>query len=130
MSANDHSNAMDMLKLMIQFYSDFPEYKMNPLYLSGVSYGGIYTPLLAWHMHSYNLEKNLTGDTSLIFPLKGFIVANAVIDYRIDPNIYSFEMLYAYNIIPQSLYDEYKEKECKVQWTLLWKDLNLIPRPN
>ncbi len=62
--ANDHSNAMDMLKLMIQFYSDFPEYKMNPLYLSGVSYGGIYAPLLAWYMHSYNLEKNLTQEYS------------------------------------------------------------------
>jgi carboxypeptidase C (cathepsin A) len=129
MSANDHSNAMDMLKFMIQFYTDFPEYKMNPLYLSGVSYGGIYVPLLAWHMHTYNLEKNLTGDTSLIIPLKGLIVSNAVFDYRSDPDIYSMEMLYAFNLIPQSLYDTYKEKKCVVPWTLLWLTLKLIPYP-
>jgi carboxypeptidase C (cathepsin A) len=130
MSANDNSNAIDMLKFMIQFYTDFPEYKMNPLYLSGVSYGGIYVPLLAWHMHTYNLEKNLTGDNSLIIPLKGFIVANAVTDYRSDPNIYSMEMLYAFNLIPQSLYDAYNEKKCIVPWTLLWNDLKVIPLPD
>jgi len=56
--------------------------------------------MLAWQMHSFNLEKNLTGDTSMIFPLKGFIVENAVTDYRSDPNIYSMEMLYAFSIIP------------------------------
>ena len=100
MSANDHSNAMDMLKLMIQFYNDFPEYKMNPLYLAGASYGGIYAPLLAWHMHSYNLEKNLTGEETSIIPLKGFIIENGGIDYRSDPNIYSIEMLNAFNVIP------------------------------
>jgi carboxypeptidase C (cathepsin A) len=126
-SANDLSNSMDMLKLMIQFYNDFPEYKNNPLYISGISYGGIYSPMLAWQMHSYNLEKNLTGDTSLIFPLKGFIVENAVTDYRSDPNIYTMEMLYAFNLIPQSLYDEYKKNECTIPWTLLWYDLKLIP---
>ena len=80
-------------------------------------------------MHSYNLEKNLTGDASLIIPLKGFIVANAITDYKSDPNIYTMEMLYAFNLIPQSLYDTYKEKKCKVPWTLLWLDLGVIPYP-
>jgi hypothetical protein len=51
-------------------------------------------------MHSFNLEKNLTGDTSMIFALKGFIVENAVTDYRSDPNIYTMEMLYTFNLIP------------------------------
>lgn len=129
-SANDHSNAKDMLNFMIQFYSDFPEYKMNPLYLSGVSYGGIYAPLLAWHMHTYNLEKNLTGETTMVIPLKGFIVANAVTDYRSDPNIYSIEMLNAFNLIPQRLYEDYRKKKCKIPWTLLWVDLKLIPEPD
>lgn len=81
---------------------------MNPLYLSGVSYGGVYAPLLAWKMHIYNNEKNLTGETSLIIPLKGLIVANAVTDYKIDPNIYSVEMLNAFNLIPLRLYEAYK----------------------
>ena len=103
---------------------------MNPLYLSGVSYGGVYAPLLAWKMHIYNNEKNLTGETSLIIPLKGFIVANAVTDYKSDPNIYSDEMLNAFNLIPLRLYEAYKQKECKIPWTLLWIDLKLIPEPD
>jgi hypothetical protein len=80
-------------------------------------------------MHSFNLEKNLTGDNSLIFPLKGFIVENAVTDYRSDPSIYTMEMLYAFSLIPQSLYDAYKESECFIPWVFLWFDLKLIPYP-
>ncbi len=37
MTANDLSNSIDMPKLMLQFYSDFPEYKTKPLYISGIS---------------------------------------------------------------------------------------------
>ncbi len=58
-------------------------------------------------MHSFNIEKNLTQEYSLIIPLKGFIVANASTDYKSDPNIYSIEMLYAFNLISQSLYEAY-----------------------
>jgi carboxypeptidase C (cathepsin A) len=100
LSANDQSSTKDVLNFLIQFYSDFPEYQKNPLYLYGFRYGGIYAPLLAWDMHSYNLEKNLTGETSFLFPFKGFIVVNAVTDYRSDPSIYTMEMLNAFNIIP------------------------------
>jgi carboxypeptidase C (cathepsin A) len=127
LSVNDHSNAKDMLNFMIQFYSDFPEYKMNHLHLFGVSYGGVYAPLLGWYIHNYNLEKNLTGESSLIIPFKGLIVANAVTDYRIDPHIHTMETLNAFNLIPQSLYEAYQEKDCKVPWTTLWNDLRVIP---
>ena len=99
-SANDQSGANDLLNFMILFYADFPELKKNPLYISGISYGGIYAPLLAWQIHKYNLEKDLFGETSQLIPLKGFIVENAVTDYRSDPHIHSMEMLYAFNLIP------------------------------
>jgi carboxypeptidase C (cathepsin A) len=112
MSVNDDSNAKDMLNFMIQFYSDFPEYKKNDLHLIGVSYGGIYAPMLGWYIHNYNLEKNLTGETSLIIPFKGLIVANAVTDYKIDPNINTMETLNAFNIFPQTLYEIYESKKC------------------
>jgi hypothetical protein len=85
--------------------------------------------MLAWQIHSYNLEKNLTGDSSLIIPFKGLIVANAVTDYRSDPHIHSMETLSAFNLIPPSLYEAYEEKECKVPWTTLWNDLKIIPLP-
>ena len=42
-----------------------------------------------------------------MIPLKGVIVANAVTDYRSDPNIQTMEMLNAFNLIPQSLYEAY-----------------------
>jgi len=59
------------------------------------------------YAYIYNLEKNLTGEGSMIIPLKGFIVANAVTNYRSDPNIYSIDMLNAFNLIPQRLFEAY-----------------------
>ena len=58
-----------------------------------------------------------------MLPLNGLIVANGVIDYRSDPNIYTMDVLNEFNVIPRSLYDEYKNANCIIPWTLLWIDL-------
>jgi len=66
----------------------------------------------------------------LIIPLKGFIVANGNTDYKSDPNIFTIEMLNAFNLIPQTLYEPYQERNCKVPWIFLWFNLKVIPVPD
>lgn len=45
---NDLSTSKDALVALQVWYSKFPEFKTNDLYITGESYGGIYVPYLAW----------------------------------------------------------------------------------
>ncbi len=82
---------------------------------------------MAWYIHNYNLERNITGGTQI--PLKGLIVANAAIEYRSDPQVFSIEMLNAFNLMRFSVYESYKANNCFVPWTLLWYFNKLLPQP-
>ena len=44
----DMSSSRDALKALEVFYTKFPEYKNNSLFISGESYAGLYVPYLAW----------------------------------------------------------------------------------
>jgi carboxypeptidase C (cathepsin A) len=46
--ANDMTSSIDAFIALQAFYTKFPEFKANDLYVSGESYAGIYVPYLAW----------------------------------------------------------------------------------
>ena len=48
MSANDMTSSEDAFVALQAWYTKFPEFKVNDLYISGESYAGIYVPYLAW----------------------------------------------------------------------------------
>jgi carboxypeptidase C (cathepsin A) len=48
MNHSDTSSSKDGFAALQLFYSEFPEYVSNDLFLSGESYGGTYIPYLAW----------------------------------------------------------------------------------
>jgi carboxypeptidase C (cathepsin A) len=56
---NDHSFRRDILSFVKQFYSFWPQRRSNPLYIYGISYGGLYAPHCAWEIHQHNLEVQL-----------------------------------------------------------------------
>lgn len=45
---NDMIQSEDAYTALVEWYKKFPEYANNSLFISGESYGGIYTPYLAW----------------------------------------------------------------------------------
>jgi carboxypeptidase C (cathepsin A) len=51
---NDVSNNKDLMNFMFQFYSFWPSRTANPLYIFGISYGGMYAPMLALGIHNSN----------------------------------------------------------------------------
>jgi carboxypeptidase C (cathepsin A) len=48
LSANDMTSSQDAFVALQAWYTKFPEFKVNDLYISGESYAGIYVPYLAW----------------------------------------------------------------------------------
>jgi len=45
---NDMVQSQDAVAALRDWFSKYPEYLSNELYISGESYGGIYVPYLAW----------------------------------------------------------------------------------
>lgn len=45
---NDMVQSQDAVNALRDWYSKYPEYLSNELFISGESYGGIYVPYLAW----------------------------------------------------------------------------------
>ena len=108
---NDMSQSKDAMAALLNWYKYFPEYLRNDLYISGESYGGIYTPYLAWQIHQHNqLIKVKKAKTKL--NLKGFLVGNGATNWEVDISRSFPEVMYNFNLIPKSLLDTYNNNDC------------------
>ena len=65
--------ANDMYELLIQFYSNFPKYKQNPLIVSGESYAGHWVSALSWKLYKENLSN-----------FQGFMIGNGLVNAGIQ----------------------------------------------
>ena len=79
---DDHTSGKDNLKVVLEWYEKFPEFKSNDLYISGESYAGVYVPYLAHYIVKYNEEE--AGDDDFKPNLKGFAVGNGVTNWKLD----------------------------------------------
>lgn len=68
----DETTANDNLQFLLGFYNLFPEYKNNPLYIAGESYGGHYCPQLGTAVYQYNQN----ASPSTVINLHGLVVGN------------------------------------------------------
>lgn len=95
----------------MNWFTKFPEYQANDLYISGESYGGIYVPYLAYAVDQYNTKHATDG---VFLPnLKGFMVGNGVTNWDYDCTPAFIEMGYWHSLYDTALYDEMKAKNCK-----------------
>lgn len=103
---DDDQSAADNLKAVLSFFTKFPNYKSNEFHITGISYAGIYVPMLANAILVNNLK---VKDTEAI-RLKGILVGNPYTDTIIDgKSIYEFS--YQQGLYSTNLYESYK-KEC------------------
>lgn len=114
---NDYQYTKDALSFIKQFYSSWPKLASNPLYIAGVSYGGMYAPYLAWAIHQHN-EEVIMGNTNetLKINLKGFIVANGATEWSTDPFISTVDAAYHFNLFDPQIYKRYKAQNCSYYW--------------
>ena len=62
------------------FYTYYPQYKKNPLWIAGQSYAGKYIPDLAFRIDHFNLDPTTTADQKI--QMRGIFIGNGVIDFR------------------------------------------------
>jgi carboxypeptidase C (cathepsin A) len=100
------SSSADNLEALQNWYADFPEFKVNDLYISGESYAGIYVPYLAHQINAWNTaiaETNVDGES---INLKGYAVGNGVTNWKYDTNSAFVEMAYWHSLYSTELYDK------------------------
>jgi hypothetical protein len=59
---------------------------------------------LAWQIHEWNLVQNMNKWTDT-YNLKGFVIGNGVTDMYIDSDSQMIESLWAWSMIPWSLWN-------------------------
>ena len=89
--------------------------------MTGLSYGGVYAPYLAWQIHQWNLEQKMYGLSG--FKLEGFIVGNGITDMYIDSDNPLIESLAYWSMIPMKLWQKIKSLGC----IFYWKKMDVEP---
>jgi carboxypeptidase C (cathepsin A) len=109
---------MDAISFIDQFYQGWEELRGNPLFIGGISYGGVYAPRLAYAIHLYNQERAMHNQS--VINLKGFFAANGVIDYTYDPHVTAVDLLLNFGIVPLHLKEDYDKNNCHVEWVFFY----------
>ena len=73
----------DGMAALRDWFTKFPEYLPNKLFVSGESYGGIYVPYLAWQVYQNNLQATFNDELPKI-NLGGTMVGNGATNWSYD----------------------------------------------
>nr|AWM30697.1 cathepsin A [Rachycentron canadum] len=98
---NDTEVSMNNYLALKEFFSLFPEYSKNELFLTGESYGGIYIPTLA---------ERVMEDASL--NLQGIAVGNGMSSYEMNDNSLVY-FAYYHGLLGSKLWSKLQMSCCK-----------------
>jgi len=98
-SHTDTSTAEDNLAALQAFFSAYPQYKNNDMYISGESYAGIYVPTLAYQVITKAKDMKL----------KGILVGNGCLGHGTEDVLserINVDFLHGHGLYEDSLYAE------------------------
>lgn len=113
---NDDKTAEDNLAAVLAWFTKFPEYQSNELFISGESYAGIYVPYLSYYIDQHNTANADNADV-LKPNLKGFAVGNGVTNYKYDCTPAYVEMGYWHSLYSDELRDSLVSNQCDFSGT-------------
>ncbi|CAI5454101.1 unnamed protein product [Caenorhabditis angaria] len=97
MTAEDNYNAVEM------FFEEYPKFRNHDVFLTGVSYAGIYVPMLAGHIIDHQKDSKIN--------LKGIALSGPLLSEKL--NIKSrLEYSYSHGIIDENVYRSFLEQCC------------------
>ncbi|CDP21984.1 unnamed protein product, partial [Coffea canephora] len=98
--------------IILQWLHDHPEYKSNPFYVSGISYGGIPVPIL-----TQLISNGKIFSIRLHLWLQGYILGNPITKVS---GILNYRVLFAYGmgLISEELYKSLKVS-CKGEYEII-----------
>ncbi|KAI3853692.1 hypothetical protein MKW98_025209 [Papaver atlanticum] len=77
----DRMTAIDSHAFLLRWFELYPEFLLNPFYIGGESYAGVYLPTLA-----SEIVTGLDAGTKPVLNFKGYMVGNGVTDEVFDGN--------------------------------------------
>lgn len=103
---NDTTTADDNYNALASFFTGFPEFADNDVYISGESYAGVYVPTLA-----YTIMQNNGNGAPLQINLKGIMVGNGCTGTEVGScaptgTKISVDFLYGKGLFPEKLYTQ------------------------
>lgn len=117
--ANDNSFSKDAMVFLEAFFKDWPELRKNPLYMSGISYGGIYAPYMTWMLHQHNLHMKAIGNETSLFNIKGYVIGNGITDFNFDGFVTTaMDVFPTFSHLPYAKYLEYHQNNCSFRFDL------------
>ncbi|KAF1895873.1 hypothetical protein Lal_00037990 [Lupinus albus] len=105
-NTGDSQTAIDTHVFLLEWFKLYPEFLLNPLFLSGESYAGIYVPTLA-----HEIVKGLDSGVKPALNFKGYLIGNAVTDKDFDGNAL-VPFTHGMGLISDQLFEEVT-KQCR-----------------
>lgn len=117
--SNDTAVTALNLAVLKQFYAQFPGYASAPVYITGMSYGGHYVPLLAEAILVDNKAMSAAGKSNDTIPLAGIILGNPWTNPATD-NLAAANYWYDQGIISNETYTGLLQN-CNFSAGALWR---------
>lgn len=96
----DQATAIDSHKFLLKWFELYPEFLVNPFYIVGESYAGIYVPTL-----SFEVVKGIDANVKPVVNFKGYMVGNGCTDDKFDGNAL-VPFAHGMGLISNELYQE------------------------
>lgn len=104
--SNESEVGRDVYEALRQFFILFSEYKGNPFYITGVSYGGKFVPAAGYKIHTMGEQAKKDG-----FNLKGLAIGNGLCDPKTQIDYGDF--LWKFGLIDKHQKDHFLAEQNK-----------------
>lgn len=99
-STGDFKTSKDVHAFLLKWFEEYPEFQLNPFYVSGESYAGVYVPTVV-----REIVTGIQNGTKPIINLKGYLIGNGVTDEVFDGDAL-VPFVHGMGLISDQLYKE------------------------